>query len=333
MKSRSLRQAIHVALFVLALVCSGVFAAPAMGQTAAQRQAALDAVRIANEHYDAGEFVEALPLYKQAYRDLDDVRLLYRIGLTYEYLNNVVRAREYLTDYLKADPQTPYAGRIRAKIDGLNNLEDTVQSYLSVNSEPRGATVYLNGDLGTPEGTTPVIVPVGAGEHTITLVFKDRRRVEEVVAVGAGQTLEHMIHIRAGPVAEQDSEVEEPVVVEEAAEAVVAAEPVAAEPVAARPRHDVLTQVDIGPPAWLMFFSWTGMIVGDGLIGYGIYTGVKEGTGGTGFIVGGAALALTGLYFLAIRDWSRHLEDIDLTAGVGSTSDGHGVGFGFRLRY
>lgn len=314
------------------LMCIGS-ASAAFGQTTADRQASLDLVRQGNEHYDAGEFRDAIRLYKQAHRELGDDRLLYRIGLSYEYVNNVIRAREYLTAFLEADPQTPFAGRIAAKIERLDTIEETVQSYLAVSSEPAGATVYLNGDLGSPEGKTPLTVPVGPGEHLITLVFEDRRRIEEAVSVNAGQTFEHHIQVRAGAATVPEPEpAPEPAPEPEPTDVAVATAPVDT-PIA--PRHrETLTEVSLTAPTWGLGLAWTGLIVGDLMIVGGILSNtLGDGTGGDELIIGGALLAVTGLYFLMFRNYTGKLDRIDVSGGLGASPDGTGVGFGLRLRY
>ncbi|WP_233497067.1 PEGA domain-containing protein [Lujinxingia litoralis] len=162
------------------------------------KDAALDRVREANGHYDAGEFDDALLKYRQAYDVLEDVRLLYRIGLSYENLGNYARARQMLLRYLELDEESPVEGRVRAKIDQLRDLETNIQAYLAIETVPSGATVYLNGYMGQAEGTAPLTMPVGAGENVVTLVFPDRQRLQVVVDVGAGQRVERLFQVGPG---------------------------------------------------------------------------------------------------------------------------------------
>jgi tetratricopeptide (TPR) repeat protein len=300
---------------------------PAAAQTTAERQASLDRVRQANVHYDAGEFHDALRLYKQAHRELDDHRLLYRIGLSYEYLNNIVRARQYLLAFLEAEPDTPYAGRIAAKVDRLETLEASVQSYIAISSEPAGATVYLNGDLGSPEGATPVTVPVGPGEHLITLVFADRRRLEDVVTVSAGQTIEHHVKV----VAATSSNTETTAPVEPVVEQVAPTAPLATP--AARPDPGVLTDANLAPPGLISFVSWTSIFAGNGLLAWGLIERASYGDGGAGKMIAGGLLVGAGFYLVASHDGARSYEKGATQATIGPSADGTGLGVGVRWRY
>lgn len=174
----------QVQLIVLAVVLSfGVLPGIAHGQDSA----ALDLVRSANYQYDEGEFREALRLYREAHDRLNDPRLLYRIGLSYEQIGNYQRAREYLVRYLREDADSPVKGRVEAKIGQLRSLEENIQSFLTIETDPPGAEIYLFGYMGQAEGKTPAEVPVGAGENQVTLVFPAGQRLEVLIDVGAGQ--------------------------------------------------------------------------------------------------------------------------------------------------
>src|SRR5690554_6162261 len=97
---RSMRRWLGAVMAMTALLCC----APLHAQPSEE---ALDRVRDANAHYDAGEFSDALLKYRQAYDVLADVRLLYRIGLSYENLGNYARARQALLRYLELDKDSP----------------------------------------------------------------------------------------------------------------------------------------------------------------------------------------------------------------------------------
>lgn len=181
------------ARLVALAVCLIFVALPARAD--AQDSAALNMVRQANSHYDEGQFRDALRLYLTAYDALKDVRLLYRIGLSYEQIGNYQRAREYLVHYLRADADSPVKGRVEAKIGQLRSLEENIQAFLAIETEPAGAEVYVHGYMGKAEGKTPVEFPVGAGENTVTLVFPAGQRLEVAIDVGAGQREERFFQV------------------------------------------------------------------------------------------------------------------------------------------
>lgn len=184
---RSLRGCI--ALF---LVLGGFFLSPL---EAVAQSDPLDKVRAANTHYDNGEFASALRLYREAYDQMGDARLLYRIGLSYEHVGNYRRARQFLEKYLEKDQDSPVRGRVEANIASLQRLEDSIQSILVIDTEPQGAQVFLYGYLGEAEGRTPAEIPVGAGINQVTLVFEGGQRLEVPIEVRAGGREERFFSI------------------------------------------------------------------------------------------------------------------------------------------
>lgn len=181
---------LRLAVLTTVLAVSG---APAVAL--AQDGAALDLVRSANNHYDEGRFRDALRQYREAHDSLRDVRLLYRIGLSYEQIGNYQRAREYLARYLREDDDSPVKGRVEAKIDQLRSLEENIQAFLKIETEPSGAQIFIHGYMGTPEGRSPAKIPVGAGDNHVTLVFPEGQRLEVVIDVGPGQTEEKFYQV------------------------------------------------------------------------------------------------------------------------------------------
>ncbi|MBA2662413.1 MAG: PEGA domain-containing protein [Bradymonadaceae bacterium] len=296
--------------FSIALSALVLASSPALGQTAEQRQDAIEVVRQANAHYDQGEFQQALKMYRRSYRLLDDARLLYRIGLTYENLGNFVRAREYLEDYLLKDPESQYAGRIRAKIEQLATLEKNMQSYLAVNSEPRGAKVFLDGDVDSVEGTTPVRIPVGAGEHTVVLIFEGRRKLEDIVTVEPGQTIERTYRAEAGtnteaPLESQPKEVVAAAPIQGPSQGSVGQGNSAVAP-------GTFRMIDLGPPTGIIALSWAVIAAGNLMILAAIWPFSDADIVDPSAGYAGVAMVGAGVYMLAIHDWSSVVEPSSL---------------------
>lgn len=303
----------------------------------------LDTVREANQRYDGGAFVEALRLYRVAYDQMSDARLLYRIGLTYEHIGNYQRAREVLEHYLREDPESPVRGRVEANILSLQRLEENIQSYLRVETEPAGAEVFLHGYFGKSEGLTPVTIPVGAGENVVTLLFPEGQRLEVPVEVRAGGTEERFFQIgTAARPSDEVASVETPpveaspeIVVEEerSEEGEVQAEwgeeegereeqPVAqTEDVIPMPgsepeqtRTIQLDHVDLGPPRVVLVSSVALITLGNLLLASGVITSIGQASGGEdfddlsagGFYVGGAVLTAGGIFLMG-RKWRGRL--------------------------
>lgn len=327
------------ALVAVVILC---FCAPLYAQGSDE---ALDTVREANGHYDAGEFSDALLKYRQAYDVLEDVRLLYRIGLSYENLGNYARARQTLLRYLELDKDSPVEGRVRAKIDQLRDLEENIQAYLVVDSVPAGATVYLNEYMGEPEGQAPVTMPVGAGENIVTLVFPDRQRLQAVVEVGAGATVERIFQVGSAAPPRQSEELASAETTEvevDEPEAPLAEEPAedgadAEDPVAESAEEEVaegaggddvipmpgseramdrpvrLDRVSVAPPWWANTLAVMGF-AGSALCGVGAGQGMLS----VGQAVG-CGLILTGSgFFLLGRDWSGRLPPASDAPGFSS---------------
>lgn len=324
-----------VAVAVLAVV--GLFCLPAYGG----EDEALDQVRTANEHYDAGDFRQALKYYRTAYDELEDERLLYRIGLSYDNLANYQMARRFLEEYLQRDPDSDVRGRVEAMLKQAQRLEESVQSYLSVESEPEGAEIYLHGYMGEPAGTTPAKVPVGAGTLEVTLEFAQGQRLQVVLEVDAGETVERFFQVGTGEPVARDGEGEEVASTELAAVETVEqpedappqeqvppdeveeptpdeeAEPDDADPIPTPQEDDIDTQldyVDAGPPWWASTLGITGIALGHIWLFWGLGSGadsVPPPRGGVGGAILGGGLLIGGGFYLLGRDWQGQLPPID----------------------
>ncbi len=297
------------------------------------QQDPLDKVRAANSHYDNGEFRRALRLYREAHDEIGDERLLYRIGLSYENIGNYQRAREFLEQYLREDPESPVRGRVEATIGQLTNLERQIQSTLLLETEPPGAEVYLERYMGQSEGQTPVEIPVGAGENSVTLVFPQGQRLEVVVDVGAGEREERFFQVGTGerpttapdeivdrtddpvdePVDEpvedpdRDPDEERPAVAQDDAIPVPGAEP--------RRRPIQLDDVNIGPPLLAHAGGVALIFLGNASIYWGAYHMYRYRTGG-GFLLMGATAVGAGTFLLA-RNWRNSLRPAPARATAG----------------
>lgn len=323
--------------------------------TTAWAQEPLDKVRQANTAYDGGDFKEALRLYREAYDELDDERLLYRIGLSYENIGNYAEGRRYLERYLQEDPDSPVRGRVEASINQLRELEGAIQAYLSVETEPSGVDIYLHGYLGEPAAVSPATIPVGAGNNEVTLVFEEGQRLEVNVNVPAGTTEERFFSIGTAVAPDEtpdeaadDDELaaaedsgdgsEAGDAADEVDEAVDAAEDEAEQ--AARDQgsdDDVIPSpeasadsqrpirmdyVDAGPPWWASTLAVIGIVGGQLMLANTIFLEVDEGNAPW---VGGLslwALGTGGGMYLLGRKWRGRLPSIDDDASASAPPRG-----------
>lgn len=288
-------------IILLTTICSLQLAeSSAVAQDDAAR--AIELVTQANQLYDSGDFRPALAKYREAYSITSDSRVLYRIGITYENLANYQRAREHLELYLLAEPDSQYAGRVKSKIDNLRNLEKSLQSTVRIETQPAGASVWLDFEAGKPAGVTPVRLPVGPGAHELLIRKEGFEDVRDRIDVGAGETVEKTYDLGTGA-ALAEKPVENPT---EQAEQTEQTQPTddpslyAGQPSKAR----------IGPSPGLAAMSWLSIGVGWALvIGSGIFAGAAIGDGGligSGFVAGAGLVAL-GAYFLWFRDYTKDL--------------------------
>lgn len=71
----------------------------------------------AETHFKLGEFKEALPLYKQAYRAKALPAFLFNIGQCHRYLGNCTKAEFFFQQFLAQVPRSPHASTIRAIVE------------------------------------------------------------------------------------------------------------------------------------------------------------------------------------------------------------------------
>lgn len=312
-----------IRLLLLVLIVSFCGPGTAFAQDDSAR--AIELISQANQHYDGGDFRAALATYREAYTITEDPRVLYRIGITYENLANYQRAREHLELYLLAEPESQYAGRVKAKINSLRTLEANLQAAVQVETQPPGAHVWVDIETGRPAGVTPVRLPLGPGSHTILLRKDGFTDIRDTFDIGAGESLERRYDLSSGgavaePTAEPiEAPVEQPIAKPgaEADPALYAGEP---------------SRVRIGPSPGIAALSWISISLGWVLIvTSGVSTGLEGGDGGligTGFLAGAGLVAL-GSYFLWFRDYTRSLPPA--SAFNGSPPGQQVLGIGVRF--
>ena len=307
---------------------------------AGDEERALEIAAEANDYYDDGQFADALRLYREAYDILDDERLLYRIGLSYEHVGNYRRARQFLEKYLELDEDSPVRGRIEATIDQAAALEESVQPMLIVDSEPEGAEIYTYGYMGESVGTTPAEIPVGSGETQITLDFAEGQRLEVFVEVGAGETEERFFQVGTGAPVARDGEGREVASEEMAAveapvdEEVTEDPPVEDEEVDAPPedvddeevaeeedviptpedtadrdlRQTRIDYVDASPPWWANTLGVIGIVGGHGVMTLPLYEDLDVPA--IPAVVTGLLMVGGSVYLLG-RNWRSGLPEVD----------------------
>ena len=310
-------------LLVCVLLPLGAASPPVFAQEASQadKARAIELIEDANAAYDNGDFRNSLRLYREVYSLTEDPRVLYRIALNYESLSNFQRAREHLELFLLAEPGSKYAGRVKAKIESLRELEANIQAAIVVDTVPSGAEVWLDDTQGPPVGVTPVRLPVGVGPVELHIRKQGYEPHQDELTVEAGETLQKTYELTPDgstppPVVEAPPE-------DDAEEGVVVAtnaRDIDATAFAGQPAH-----VRIGPSTGVAVLCWIAVSAGWVLAAVGVI-GTQAAVPGGGAAAGvGLGLLGVGGYFLWFHDWTRSLPPA--TAATFAAPPARGAGF------
>lgn len=304
----------HTSLWFLVVLATSFLLAPQTAAAQDDKAKAVQLIKEANAHTDAGEHRPALMKYKAAFDIMEDPRILYRIGLAYEELSNYQRAREHLELYLFADPKSEYKDRIEKKIALLKEKEKTLQARIQINSNPAGARVFVDGERNKPFGKTPLTLPVGPGEHSLIVAMGEAKKTISV-KVGEGETVTETVEL--GP----DALVEKTVTPNEGAEEVATGggklEP-------ARPAGSV-TRVDIAPPTFLLVIGWALITVSSAMFmvaGFGL-------SESPGIVYTIAAASLVGGGYILWFGPDAYTDQLD-RVGVDDVSTSMSIGAGYE---
>ncbi|HEY3253943.1 MAG TPA: TonB-dependent receptor, partial [Polyangiaceae bacterium] len=121
--------------------------------------------QLGNERYDAGDTKAALEHFLTSNRLAPNKNVLFNIARCYEQLKLLPDAYRYYSASLEAE--TSEAGKHRTE-ESLERLKPRV-ALLTIESDPPGATIYLDRkDLGS-RGATPRTLALPEGTHTVLL--------------------------------------------------------------------------------------------------------------------------------------------------------------------
>lgn len=152
--------------FVLAALCLHAPAARAESETADEAELHF---QLGNDRYDAGDIKAALEHFLASNRLAPNKNVLFDIARCYEQLKQWPDAYRYYSASLEAENSD--AGRRRTQ-ESLDRLRPRV-ALLTVQSDPPGATIYLDRkDLGS-RGVTPRTLALPEGTHSVLLELPD----------------------------------------------------------------------------------------------------------------------------------------------------------------
>lgn len=146
---------------------------------------------LAREHYTAHRFEDALREFFEAARLAPSPRITFNIAVCFDLMHEENDAYLFFREYVGTDDQDPE--RRRFATEALARLGATV-ARVAVTSDPDGSTIYVDQRDHGSYGTTPRVLALAPGPHTITLeregfrpvtVSVEARRGEEIATTGS----------------------------------------------------------------------------------------------------------------------------------------------------
>jgi tetratricopeptide (TPR) repeat protein len=133
--------------------------------------------------YRRGDFASAAGHFQAAYESLPDPAPLFNMARSWEGANEITRALDAYQRYLAAAPDASDRDEVLARIALLR--QRPVEVFVS--SQPPGAFVFVDGSSEPIPGTTPLVLRLQPGRHTVALVREGYSRLERAVDVRAGE--------------------------------------------------------------------------------------------------------------------------------------------------
>jgi tetratricopeptide (TPR) repeat protein len=164
---------------ILSLSVAALCCMPTVALADAVRARAL--FQKAETHFKLGEFKNALPLYKRAYRAKALPAFLFNIGQCHRYLGNCTKAEFFFQQFLAQVPHSPHATTIRTIVEQCKPREKEAAPVVVI--RPRRAIPRKDGSrrrrvlLGTGIGVSAALLITGALTgalaHDRSQTFKD----------------------------------------------------------------------------------------------------------------------------------------------------------------
>jgi hypothetical protein len=129
------------------------------------------AFKAGKKAYAKGEFASAAELFKQAYDYDPKPEILYNIGQSLKDAGEFQEALSFFTRYLEELPNAPNAEAVQETLFELQQLIAGTLATLTIAGPSDGLNVYIDDD-GEPRCTTPCIITVSPGSHTVALDFE-----------------------------------------------------------------------------------------------------------------------------------------------------------------
>ncbi len=148
--------------------------------------------RLGNQAYRAGDYRMALGHYFASNRLVANRNVIFNIAKCYENLDEFVESYRYYQRFLETAKSEKEVASVQSD---LKRIEKRI-AIIEVDSEPQGATIYLNRvDLGSV-GVTPLRVPVSKGKYTVILRKKAFADAQFKVKAQAGKSTSETVKLK-----------------------------------------------------------------------------------------------------------------------------------------
>lgn len=182
-----------VALLVLSLLAADA-AEPAAPAIDLAEEADLQ-FQLGVEAYKRREWLVALEHLLTSNRLVPNKNVVFNIARTYEQLGRFNEAFRHYGDYLAVEPDPGRRGPAEAAIERIRAKVALVR----IETDPPGATVYIDRrDLG-PRGTTPRTLALEPGEHRV-IIERDGYESVETVPINLEVGKEHRVGLSLVPI-------------------------------------------------------------------------------------------------------------------------------------
>ncbi len=150
--------------------------------------------------YRAGRLEQALEHLLMSHRLVPNLRVVFNIARTYDQLGRFDQAYRHYTEVLRLGPD---AGSRDEALASLQRIAGQV-ARVTIETTPAGATVYVaRRDLGS-RGTTPLVLALPEGEHTVLLELAGWGSTEHTVSMVEGELTELSLELKPeGPTSSQ----------------------------------------------------------------------------------------------------------------------------------
>lgn len=188
-------------ILTIFVACLGLWTSTAQAQDESLNRAR-DAFDSGQDLFQAGKYAEAAEKFKAAYEARPFSQFLFNIGACYEKANDYSTALDYYGQYLKANPAKEDADKTKKRIAALTKAVDEIKAgtgdpaqpaeavknldniairgFVVIESDPQGASIYLDNTDGEPLAKTPWNGSFD-GQHVVIIERKGNKSAEKTI--------------------------------------------------------------------------------------------------------------------------------------------------------